>query len=202
MSLQTVLHVGPGHRQSGAPLPRSFHGEGWREIRLDIDPHNEPDILGSMLDMSAVASASVDAVYSSHNIEHVHAHEVPQVLAEFFRVLKPAGFVLITCPDLQTVCALVADNKLTEAAYHSQAGPISPLDILYGHGAAIEAGHHFMAHKTGFTEKSLNLALMTAGYSAVVSKRRLRGWDLWALATKLGTPEVELRQLAGQFFPD
>ena len=202
MPLKTVLHVGPGHRNSGANLPQAFHANDWREIRLDIDAINEPDILGSMLDMSAVESASVDAIYSAHNIEHVFAHEVQHVFAEFFRVLKPSGFVLITCPDLQTVCGLVADNKLTEAAYNSQAGPITPLDILYGHGAALQAGFHFMAHKTGFTEKSLKQELMSAGFSNLASKRRIRGLDLWALATKSVRTEDVLKNLASQFFPD
>lgn len=196
---KTVLHVGPGHRKSGAKLPEGFSPDVWREIRLDIDPSNEPDILGSMLDMSAVAANSVDAIYSAHNIEHVFAHEVPLVLGEFLRVLKPTGFVVITCPDLQTVCAMVADNKLTDTAYNSAAGSITPLDILYGHGAAVEAGYHFMAHKTGFTEKSLTQALVSAGFTQVASKRRLRGLDIWALATKEASSNDVLTALASKF---
>jgi hypothetical protein len=50
-------------------------------------------------------------------------------LQEFLRVPKPEGFAVITCPDLQSVCALVAEDKLTDAAYDSPAGPIAPLDI-------------------------------------------------------------------------
>ncbi len=61
----------------------------------------EPDVLGTMTNMSAVATGSVDAVVSSHNIEHLYPHEVPLALAEFVRVLKPDGRVLITCPDMQ-----------------------------------------------------------------------------------------------------
>ena len=201
MSNQTVLHVGPGHRKNGAQLPAAFQANGWQEIRLDIDPSNEPDLLGSMLDMAAVQSDSVDAIYSAHNIEHVFSHEVPVVLAEFLRVLKPTGFAVITCPDLQTVCALVADNKLTEAAYRSQAGPITPLDILYGHGAAVAAGFDFMAHKTGFTETSLNQALVHAGFANMATKRRPRGFDLWALATKTPMPDDAIKQLAQTLFP-
>jgi predicted SAM-dependent methyltransferase len=83
--------------------------------------------------MSAVASGSVDAIFSSHNIEHVYPHEVPQALGEFLRVLSDDGFAVITCPDLQSVCALVAEDKLLEPAYTAPAGPITPLDILYGH---------------------------------------------------------------------
>jgi hypothetical protein len=46
-------------------------------LRLDIDKNVNPDIVGTMLDMSAVADASVDAVFSSHNIEHLYPHEAP-----------------------------------------------------------------------------------------------------------------------------
>lgn len=201
MHAKTILHVGPGHRNNGAKLPAAFQGSDWQELRLDIDPANEPDIVGSMLDMAAVADASVDAIYSAHNIEHVYAHEVPQVLKEFLRVLKPEGFLVVTCPDLQTVCQLVAEDKLNDAAYTSQAGVITPLDILYGHGAALAAGHHYMAHKTGFTLKTLTQALHAAGFQAVGGKRRTRGLDLWVVATKGAMDETTLRELAGKVLP-
>ena len=201
ISPRTILHVGPGHRHNGAKLPAAFQGSDWKEVRLDIDPANAPDIVGSMLDMAAVADASVDAIYSSHNIEHVYAHEVPLVLKEFLRVLKPDGFLLVTCPDLQTVCQLVAQDKLGEAAYTAPAGAITPLDILYGHGAALAAGHHYMAHKCGFTLKTLTQALQAAGFQTVGGKRRLRGLDLWVLATKEPIEEAALRALAGKVLP-
>lgn len=198
MTSKTILHVGPGHRNNGAKLPVAFQSSEWQEIRLDIDPANEPDIVGSMLDMAAVADASVDAIYSAHNIEHVYAHEVPQVLKEFLRVLKPDGFLVVTCPDLQTVCQLVAEDKLGDAAYTSQAGPITPLDILYGHSAALAAGHHYMAHKTGFTLKTLTQALHAAGFATSAGRRRLRGLDLWVVASKGPMEEAALRELAGK----
>jgi len=61
----------------------------------------QPDIVCSITDMSPVAADSVDAVWSSHNLEHLQRHEVPVALAEFLRVLKPAGLLLLTLPDLQ-----------------------------------------------------------------------------------------------------
>lgn len=151
--------------------------------------------------MAAVASASVDAIYSSHNIEHVHAFEVPAVLREFHRVLKPEGFLVLTCPDLQAVCALVADDRLTDPAYQSPAGPITPLDILYGHGAALAAGHRFMAHKSGFTLKTLTQALHGVGFAASAGKRRARGLDLWVVATTAPMAETALRELADKALP-
>ena len=201
MNAKTVLHVGPGHRQSGAKLPAVFQSCEWKEIRLDIDLINEPDIVGSMLDMAAVGDASVDAICSAHNIEHVYAHEVPKVFKEFLRVLKPDGFLVVTCPDLQTVCQLVAEDKLNDAAYSSQAGSITPLDILYGHGAALAAGHHYMAHKCGFTLKTLTQALHAAGFAVSAGKRRARGFDLWVVASKGVMDESALRELAIRALP-
>lgn len=196
-----VLHVGPGHPENGARLPPAFRKECWLELRVDIDPANEPDLVGSMLHMPAVPDSSVDAVYSSHNIEHVYAHEVPQVLREFLRVLKPTGFLLVTCPDLQSVSTLIAQGKLTEPVYHSPAGPISPLDILYGHSASLAAGHSFMAHKGGFILQSLTAALQAAGFGTIAGLRRAAALDLWAIAAKSAVPEQEIRTLATQLFP-
>lgn len=58
-----------------------------------------------MTAMPEVPAASVDAIFFSHNIEYLEAHEEPIALAEFRRVLRPGGFVLITCPDLKAIAA-------------------------------------------------------------------------------------------------
>ena len=60
-----------------------------------------------MTDMKEIDGASVDAIFSSHNIEHLYPHEVRPALDEFYCVLKPNGFVLSTCPNLQSVFVLV-----------------------------------------------------------------------------------------------
>jgi hypothetical protein len=76
---------------------------------------------------NGIPSESVDAVYSSHNIEHLYPHEVPLALVEFIRALNSDGFFVVTCQDLQSVCKLIAENKLTDAAYTSPAGPTPPI---------------------------------------------------------------------------
>ena len=154
-----------------------------------------------MLDMSAVAEASVDAVFSSHNIEHLYPHEVPLALAEFKRVLKDDGFVIIACPDLQSVCALIAEDKLTEPAYVSPAGPIAPLDILYGHRPQVAQGNLYMAHRCGFTQRVLTGTLRAAGFATMASMRRAAYFDLFAVATKAAMSESDLRALAEAHFP-
>ena len=200
--MKSFLHVGCGPKRKDRTT-RGLNTPEWTEIRLDIDPSVSPDVIGTMTDMSAVASESVDAIYSSHNIEHLYPHEVPLALAEFLRVLKPDGFFVITCPDLQSVCALIADDKLTEAAYTSPAGPIAPLDILYGHRPAMAKGNLYMAHRCGFTQKVLTGTLQASGFKSVASMARGRApfFDLFALASKSERPEAEMRELAGLHFP-
>lgn len=178
---RTVLHVGCGMPDPRKLPPTHFPSGDWREVRLDIDPVVAPDIMASITDMSVVESGSVDAVWSAHNVEHLFAHEVPLALAEFRRVLRPGGFALITLPDLQRVAELVAQDRLTDPAYISPAGPIAPLDMLYGHGAAIAAGNHFMAHRTGFTARTLEAALRHAGFASVQVVRD-GAFALWATA--------------------
>lgn len=198
---KTLLHVGCGAKSRQHTTP-GFREAGWDEVRLDIDPAVRPDIVGSMTDMSGVADASVDALFSSHNIEHLYPHEVPVALREFRRVLKPSGFVVITCPDLQSICAEVAADRLTETAYQSPAGPITPLDMLYGHRPALARGNLFMAHRGGFTQSVLINTLRAAGFPVVAAKRRgPPHFDLWAVATAERLDETGLRALAAPHVP-
>jgi predicted SAM-dependent methyltransferase len=170
-------------------------------VRLDVDPAVAPDIIGSMTDMSSVDNESVDAIFSSHNIEHLYPHEVPVALSEFVRVLKPDGFIVLTCPDLQAVCAMVAEDKLTDVAYESPAGPISPVDMLYGYRPAMALGNLYMAHRSGFTEKVLSATLRVAGLPCVGTIRRPLAFDLWVVACKSVVPDEVLMRLAEEHFP-
>jgi predicted SAM-dependent methyltransferase len=150
-----------------------------------------------MTDMSTVSSESVDAVFSSHNIEHLYPHEVPLALSEFIRVLKPDGIAVITCPDLKSVCALIAEDKLTEAAYTSPAGPIAPIDILYGLRSSMAQGNLYMAHRCGFTQKVLTATLQASGFKSVASISRGHPYfDLWAVGSKEELSEEEMKALA------
>jgi predicted SAM-dependent methyltransferase len=120
--MKTFLHVGCGPQNKSNI--KGFNNDNWKEIRFDIDKDVNPDIEGTLTDMSLVETGSVDAVYSAHNIEHIYPHEVPIALKEFYRVLKDDGIVVITCPDLQSVCEAVVNDKLLEPLYETPQGQI------------------------------------------------------------------------------
>lgn len=157
----SVLHVGCGPKNPLALAP-VFRNSAWREIRLDIDPELEPDLIGSITDLSAVADNSMDALYSSHNLEHIFRDEVPIALAEFFRVLKPGGVLLVTMPDIQAVAKFVAEGKLEEPIETYPSGAqITAIHAIYGEG------NGFMLHRTGFTSKTLHSKLANAGFREI-----------------------------------
>lgn len=197
-----LLNVGAGHPKSGARIPDAFQSPEWKEVRLDIDPANEPDVIGTLLDMLAVTSESVDAIYSSHTIEHLYPNEIPQAMKELQRVLKPEGFAVITCPDLQAAAEMIAADKLMEVAYSTRSGMvITPFDIVYSHREFTGRDKPYMAYHCGFTLKVLIGTLQSNGFASVAGKRRPAAFDLWVVATKQLMDEDALRKLAGKVLP-
>lgn len=194
------LHVGCGHARKANAGP-GFQSDDWIEVRLDIDPAAQPDIVGSMVDMSAVPTESVDGVFSSHSLEHIYAHELPIAMAEMRRVLKPEGVIVVTVPDLQSTARMIAEDRLLDTAYVSPGGPITPFDILYGYREYVGQGLPYMAHHGGFTLTTLMAALKAAQFSSIAGKRREALFDLWVLATKTPIPEEKLKQLASRHLP-
>ena len=178
--MKRVLHVGCGPL-AGEKLHESFRGPDWQEVRLDINPAAHPDIVASITDMGVVPTASFDALYSSHNLEHLFAHEAPTALREFYRVLKPVGYALITLPDLQLAAQYIAEGREEEEVLRTNKGPITPLDILYGFRPFL-AANPFMAHRFGWTAQALEKALHEAGFAYVTVERDFE-FNLWAVAS-------------------
>ena len=190
--MKKVLHVGCGSKTIRT-MGSGFNDGTWQEVRFDINESVEPDVIGTIVDMEAVPDDSMDAIWSSHNIEHVFYHEVSSVLSEFRRILTDDGFCVITCPDVEGICARVAQGSLTAKLYDSPAGPITPLDILYGHIASVARGEVYMAHKTGFDLQLMASSLKRAGFPRYFGVRRPRFLDLWFIACNGQVSESEVR---------
>ena len=196
--MKTFLNVGCGPKSESKI--RGFDNDDWKEIRLDIDEGVNPDIVGTLTDMKLVETASVDAVNSAYNIDHIYPHEVPIALAEFYRVLKEDGIVYIRCPDIQLISEAVINDQLLEALYESPAGPISPIDIIYGNRQEIVEGNEYMAKKCGFTYSVLNMAFSEAGFKARYGGRNQDTYELSLIAFKQEKSEEEIKKIATPFF--
>ena len=198
--MKTFLNVGCGP-QSESKI-RGFDNNNWKEIRLDIDVGVNPDIVGTLIDMKKVETASVDAVHSAYNIDHIYAHQVPIALSEFYRVLKDDGIVFVRCPDIQSVCEAVLQDKLLDPFYETEDGTkIAPLDILFGNREEISEGNEYMTKKCGFTYSVLNTVFADAGFKARYGGRiPFNGAELALVAFKQKKSEEEIVNIATPFF--
>lgn len=148
------------------------HGD--QEVRLDIDPETEPDIVASLTDLGDIGL--FDVVYSSHCVEHLYPAEVGRALEEFHRVTKPGGSVIVIVPDLEGVQAT------EEVLYECPIGPLTGLDLIYG--CRFDAARSsYMAHHSGFVSSTLEVAMRSAGFDRVTMKR-LPGYNLMAVGQK------------------
>lgn len=180
-----VLNVGGGPTRS---VPAEF--DGWEQHLLDIDSKVQPDICCDIKDMPTLYPGKMgryDAVYSSHTLEHVYKHEVPQVLGAMLQALKPGGKCVVIVPDIKGMMRrMLADNlDLNDTWYRTgQGAAITFHDVLYGWDAAMRNGNLYYAHKCGFSYNGLGDAFVSAGFTNI--QVQSTGADLLAIGVKDG----------------
>lgn len=81
----------------------SGHGKVWPGC-IGIDQQQEggrpvTDICGSGTDLSLFADETMDGIFSSHFLEDIEPSKVPEVLAEWWSVLKVGGHLVLYLPD-------------------------------------------------------------------------------------------------------
>jgi predicted SAM-dependent methyltransferase len=100
---------------------------------------------------------AADLIHASHLLEHFPTADVPRLLAEWRRVLKPGGVLLVAVPDLEVIASMLVERQGWFTPPH---GPW--LGALYG-GQKDE----YDFHKTGFTAPWLAHLLREAGFGEV-----------------------------------
>lgn len=174
--MKKVLHVGCGEKKLDSLFPYFLDGT-WSEVRLDLDPEVKPDIVASMSNMPMIASGSMSAVFSMHNLEHLHPAEGTAALREFWRVLGADGLAVICTPDLELAAKMIVAGRTHDTAYMSDCGPVTPIDMIYG-GVHLTRDNHFMEHRNGFTAATMLRAIRDAGfksYAATATRGNVAG---------------------------
>lgn len=101
--------------------------------------------------------ASADMVYAVHVLEHFATDDVPALLADWRRVIRPGGELLVAVPDLELIARTLMDRN----GWFTP--PSNPwLGAIYG-GQKDE----YDFHKTGFTAPWLASLLHDAGFGNV-----------------------------------
>jgi predicted SAM-dependent methyltransferase len=141
------LHLGCGQRY----IPGFFH--------VDALPYSIVDRVGRVESMPFIASNSVELIYACHVLEHFGRFEVPDVLAEWYRVLQPGGLLRLAVPDFAACAAIYYEQGLE--------------DGLSGLIGLVSGGQRdsYDYHKSLFDEPYLTELLQEAGFQEV------RRWD-------------------------
>lgn len=146
--------------------------KGW--IDTDLEPRpGHPNI--AMMDACKTwpyADASVDYIFSEHQIEHIVYDEGLKMLVECFRVLKSGGKIRITTPDLAWLVHLHRDplsdlekryldmqhKSWRSAKYVQRPTPAFMINFMMRMGGE-NGGHVFI-----YDEDTLSFALRSVGF--------------------------------------
>lgn len=138
------LHLGCGKRF----IPGFYH--------VDAVEFPHVDFVGPIEILPTIASNSCELIYSCHTLEHFKWTDVPGVLKEWYRVLKPDGILRLSVPSFRAICLLYLETYKLELVR----GPImGRQDYLYNF-------HHSI-----FDYQTLKDCLINAGF------RNIRHWD-------------------------
>lgn len=85
------LHLGCGKRY----LPGFFH--------VDAIPFDHLDRVGDISSLYFLTTNTVDEIYASHVLEHFKRADLPKVLQEWQRVLKPDGILRLAVPNFSAI---------------------------------------------------------------------------------------------------
>ncbi|WP_375500620.1 methyltransferase domain-containing protein [uncultured Jatrophihabitans sp.] len=81
----------------------------------------DPAVIRADIRRLPYADATVDAIYSSHALEHLYFDDARAVLVESYRVLRPGGVIRLALPDCESharelVDALAGNASSADAA--------------------------------------------------------------------------------------
>jgi predicted SAM-dependent methyltransferase len=123
------------------------------------------DVVADLSQPLPFADGEADLIYGAHVLEHFPTDVVPGLLADWRRVLRTGGLLLVGVPDLETIARVMVEER---PGWFTP--PHNPwLGAIYG-GQKDE----YDFHKTGFTGPWLAALLTDAGFGSVQRVERFR----------------------------
>lgn len=104
-----------------------------------------------------------DEIMAIHLVEHVHYWEVPALLTEWHRLLKPGGLLVLEMPDLVKCCRNIVEGFTYAGKHPDQSG-------LWGLFGDPRQEDPFMGHKWAHTFKTIKPTVEAAGFIKIVER--------------------------------
>lgn len=129
-------------------------------VNIDCRATKTTDLVADAWDLGAIASNSVEYIYSRHMLEHLSIHDAAKSLREWRRVLMPGGIVHVVVPNLifhaRQLLGLIERPGFPDQQAHALAG-------FYGWQNEANGGTKEDMHRWGYTPASLERLLVSCG---------------------------------------
>jgi predicted SAM-dependent methyltransferase len=123
---------------------------GW----VNVDGANLPHIHDHDITLKNQPNDYIDLLYSSHLIAYFDRQEAAELLAGWYKKIKPGGVLRLATPNFGKLAAIY----MSGGAFNTIAGP------LYGR---MEMNGKLIYHKTCYTDMSLRELLTSVGFTNV-----------------------------------
>lgn len=173
----------------------------------DIVPYPDIEIVADCRSLLMVESGSVTIIRAIHLLEHFRPDDAEDALREWVRLLCPGGVLEIAIPDMQKLALMAVLQNITLGAFLRDVyglakvpdlppetigacmlrlskgfqdgyGWVFALQRMYGPIWAAEKEQP-QAHRWGYCEDSLRLAMEAAGLEAVVVEKDGTSLHAW-----------------------
>jgi SAM-dependent methyltransferase len=172
-----LLNLGAGGHHAPDEITSGMH-----EVSVDIRP--PADVVADIRALP-FADEYADAVYSAHVIEHFDERELVPMVAEWRRVMKTGGKLIINCPDVQSAADFIAKNGVDAVAYTTDEGiAVRGHDLLFGYVGYVASQGDPMRHKSALDIRKLAHVLHQAGFDNGTVTQRANWYALNATAIK------------------
>ena len=133
-------------------------------VNVDILPERNPDIVAPVDRLDFASDEEYDLVRASHILEHFTYEEGGAVVAEWRRVLKQGGYLVLCCPDYIRLGwrTILCPNGLDPVASKDPDRALSWINGLY----ALDLPPEYR-HKVVFNHRSLSNLLSHNGMSVL-----------------------------------
>lgn len=132
-------------------------------INVDVRPDSAADVVTDAWRIDMFASGSAELVYSRHMLEHLDPDDGRRTLRAWFDLLQPGGVLNVIVPDVlfhaRQMLGL-AEGPFENQLEHAWAG-------FWGWRDEGRGGSREDAHRWGYSERSLTLELIEAGFEDV-----------------------------------
>ena len=125
-----------------------------------IPGQKPPDIIRDLTKPLPFFGSESDEILAIHIFEHFYRGDVPGILSDWFRVLKPGGRLILEMPDIYKS----AKNLIAEIDAGKEPSNKWAMWPLYGDNPNKT---EYDCHKWGWTFKTLSPLLAEAGFTGI-----------------------------------